>query len=92
MSRFERQPFIKAVDDAIESPPLWSFLRRLFQISVALYRIIYPHQLRLLSIVQFWEIDIQTSIYVVDCPSLISYEIRSASLRGFPVAMIYISY
>ena len=28
-------------------------LKRLFQISVASYRIIYPHQLRLLSVVQF---------------------------------------
>ena len=45
----------KAVDGAIESPPRSDkfVLRRLFQISVASYRIIYPHQLGLLSVVQF---------------------------------------
>ena len=45
----------KAVDGAIESLPRSDrvVLRRLFQISVASYRIIYPHQLRLLSVVQF---------------------------------------
>ena len=45
MSRFERSPFIKAVDSAIQSPTQWNkfFIQWFSQISVDLYRIINPH-------------------------------------------------
>ena len=63
MSRFERQPFIKAVDDAIEATisNLCGFIP--YNLSSSTKVIEYR---------SIWEIDIQTSIYVVDCPSLIS--------------------
>ena len=65
MSRFERQPFIIAVDDAIESKATISNLCGFIPYNLSSLTKVIEYR-------SIWEIDIQTSIYVVDCPTLIS--------------------